>query len=249
MAIGAIKRMGSAGESRRRAVAVGDFCVTPSGLLWHLVCTRRRCTMQPVPRVPPFDRPATYEDLVKLPDIQVGEIVDGELHASPRPAPRHALAETAIGDALRLPFHRGRGGPGGWQILIEPELHLGSDVLVPDWAGWRRSRMPSVPETAYFPLAPDWVCEVLSPSTASLDRGKKLDIYAREGVGHAWLVDPIARTLEVLRLERTRWTILATHVGDEVVRAEPFADVELELASLWAEAEPAATPQADGRHA
>ena len=205
--------------------------------------------MQPVPRVPPFDRPATYEDLVKLPDIQVGEIVDGELHASPRPAPRHALAETAIGDALRLPFHRGRGGPGGWQILIEPELHLGSDVLVPDWAGWRRSRMPSVPETAYFPLAPDWVCEVLSPSTASLDRGKKLDIYAREGVGHAWLVDPIARTLEVLRLERTRWTILATHVGDEVVRAEPFADVELELASLWAEAEPAATPQADGRHA
>jgi Uma2 family endonuclease len=111
------------------------------------------------------------EDLVNLPEIQIGEIVDGELHASPRPSPRHAAAETAIGDTLRLPFHRGRGGPGGWQILIEPELHLGPDVLVADWAGWRRIRMPSVPKTAYLPLAPDWVCEVLSPSTASLGGG------------------------------------------------------------------------------
>jgi len=202
--------------------------------------------MQPVPRVPPFDRPATYEDLVNLPDIQVGEIVDGELHASPRPAPLHALAETAIGDALRLPYHRGRGGPGGWLILVEPELHLGADVLVPDWAGWRRSRMPAMPQTAYFPLAPDWVCEVLSPSTASLDRAKKLRIYAREGVCHAWLVDPIARTLEVLRLDGGRWTILATYVGDEVVRAEPFVEVELELASLWVETEPASMTDADG---
>jgi len=202
--------------------------------------------MQPVPRVPPFDRPATYEDLVHLPDIQVGEIVDGELHASPRPAPPHAVAGASVGDAVRLPFHWGRGGPGGWLILYEPELHLGSDVLVPDWAGWRRSRMPAVPETAYFPLAPDWVCEVLSPSTASLDRAKKLRIYAREGVGHAWLVDPIARTLEVLQLDGGRWTILATHAGDEVVRAEPFVEVELELASLWVETEPASMTDADG---
>ena len=93
--------------------------------------------------------------------------------------------------------------------------------------------MPSLPETAYFPLAPDWICEVLSPSTASLDRVKKLDIYAREGVSHAWLIDPDARTLEVLRLESGRWTILATHAGAEVVRAEPFADIDLELAALW----------------
>jgi Uma2 family endonuclease len=205
--------------------------------------------MQPVPRVPPFDRPATYDDLVKLPDSQVGEIVDGELHASPRPTPRHAEAEAAIGEAVRLPYHRGRGGPGGWLILPEPELHLGGDVLVPDWAGWRRSRMASLPPTAYFSLAPDWVCEVLSPSTASLDRTKKLRIYAREGVGHAWLVDPIARTLEVLRLEGGRWSILATHVGDEVVRAEPFVEVDLELASLWVDAGPTQTTQADTRRA
>ncbi|MEI6669170.1 MAG: Uma2 family endonuclease [Acidobacteriota bacterium] len=201
-----------------------------------------------MPRVPPFDRPATYDDLVALPDIQTGEIVDGELHASPRPAPRHALAETAIGDALRLPYHRGRGGPGGWLILVEPELHLLGDVLVPDWAGWRKSRMPSVPQTAYFAVAPDWVCEVLSPSTASLDRAKKLRIYAREGVGHAWLVDPVARTLEVLRLEGGRWSILATHLGDEVVRVEPFVEVEFELASLWWDEEPEATTGAAECH-
>jgi len=190
--------------------------------------------MQSVPRVPPLDRPATYDDLVKLPDHVVAEIVDGELHASPRPAPRHAVTGSIIGGRLVQPYHEGRGGPGGWWVLYEPELHLGSDVLVPDWAGWRRSRMPSLPATAYFPLAPDWVCEILSPSTASLDRVKKLAIYARERVTHAWLVDPIAGTLEVLRLDGGRWTIIATHAGDEVVRAEPFLDVELDLRAFWA---------------
>ena len=163
--------------------------------------------MQTVPRVPPLDRPATYDDLVKLPDHVVAEIVNGELHASPRPAPRHAVTGSIIG---------------------------GRDVLVPDLAGWRRSRMPSLPATAYFPLAPDWVCEILSPSTASLDRAKKMSIYAREKVAHAWLIDPIAGTFEVLRLEGGRWTVIATHTGDEVVRAEPFVEVELDLRSLWA---------------
>jgi Uma2 family endonuclease len=189
--------------------------------------------MQPMPRVPPFDRPATYEDLEKVPDIMVAEIVEGELHAWPRPAPRHAHAATLIGGVLVPPFHRGRGGPGGWWILYEPELHLGRNVLVPDMAGWRRSRMPALPETAYFPLAPDWVCEILSPATASFDRVKKLAIYAREGVSYAWLIDPIARTLEVLRLADGRWTILATHAGSDVIRAEPFSEIELELPSLW----------------
>ena len=190
--------------------------------------------MRAMARVPPFDRPATYEDLVKVPDIMVAELVGDELHASPRPAPRHARTGSSLGMLVGNPFDHGRGGPGGWWILDEPELHLGRNVLVPDLAGWRRSRMPSLPETAYFPLPPDWVCEVLSPSTASLDRVKKLAIYAREQVGHAWLVDPDARTLEVLRLESGRWTILATHGGDEVARAEPFADIELELSALWA---------------
>ena len=191
--------------------------------------------MQPMPRVPPFDRPATYEDLVKLPDHLVAEIVNGELHASPRPAPPHARAGSIVGGLIVPPFDQGRGGPGGWWILYEPELHLGGDVLVPDWAGWRRSRMPHLPATAYFPLPPDWVCEIVSPSTSSLDRVQKLSIYARERVAHAWLIDPLARTLEVLRLENARWTILATHEGRDVVRAEPFTEIELELPALWAD--------------
>jgi len=191
--------------------------------------------MRVVPRVPPFERPATYEDLVKLPDHLVAEIIDGELHASPRPAPRHAVAYARATGLLGSAFDSGRTGPGGWWILAEPELHLGRDVLVPDLAGWRRTRMPRVPETAYFPLAPDWICEVLSPSTASLDRTKKLAIYAREGVGHAWLIDPIARTLEILRLEAGRWTIIVTHAGEAAVRAESFDAIEFTLGEFWAD--------------
>jgi Uma2 family endonuclease len=191
--------------------------------------------MQPVPRVPPFDRPATYDDLVQLADNLVAEIVNGELHASPRPAPPHAVAASGLGALVSVPYHYGKGGPGGWWILDEPELHLGPDVLVPDVAGWRRSRMAQPPKTAYFPLAPDWICEVVSPKTAALDRVRKLTIYARESIPHAWLIDPIGRSLEVLRLESGRWTIVSTHMGDEVVRAEPFVELDLELSSLWAD--------------
>jgi Uma2 family endonuclease len=177
--------------------------------------------------------PATYDDLLALPEHVVGEIVDGELYVSPRPAPRHAVASSALGGELGPPFQRGRGGPGGWWILDEPELHLGTDVLVPDLAGWRRVRMPVIPDTAFFTLAPDWVCEVVSPKTGRLDRLKKLPVYAREGIGHLWLVDPLQRTLEVLRLDDGRWTIVATHGDDDRVRAEPFEAVELELSALW----------------
>ncbi len=188
-----------------------------------------------MPRVAPFDRPATYDDLVKLPDHLVAEIVDGELHASPRPAPAHAIAGSSLGMAIGGPYNLGRGGPGGWWIIDEPELHLGADVLVPDLAGWKRERLPRRPATAFFPLAPDWVCEVLSPSTMRLDRTQKLAIYAREAVAHAWLIDPLARTLEVFRLEGGRWVLVATHAGDAIVRAEPFAEVDLELALLWSD--------------
>ena len=191
--------------------------------------------MRAVPRVPPFDRPATYDDLVKLPDLMVAEIVDGELHASPRPAPRHAHAEFAVSGVLGPAFSFSSGGPSGWRILPEPELHLGENVLVPDFAGWRHPRLARLPDTAFIALVPDWICEIVSPSTARLDRAKKLAIYARERVGHAWLLDPIARTLEVLRLENSRWSILATHAGDEVVRVEPFSEVELELRLFWAD--------------
>jgi Uma2 family endonuclease len=178
-------------------------------------------------------RPATYEDLLKVPDHLVAEILDGELHVSPRPAPRHADASTGLGGVLRGPFDRGRGGPGGWRILFEPELHLGRDILVPDLAGWRRDRLPALPEEAYFSVSPDWVCEVVSPSTAAIDRVKKLTIYAREKVRHAWMIDPNARTLEVLRLENARWTIAATWSGMETVAAEPFDAIHLDLSLLW----------------
>jgi Uma2 family endonuclease len=191
--------------------------------------------MRPMPRVPPLDREATYDDLVKLPDLCVAEIVDGELHASPRPALRHARAGSSLGVRIGGPYDQGIGGPGGWWILYEPELHFGPEVLVPDFAGWRRTRMPRVPDAAYASVAPDWVCEILSPSTASLDRGKKLAIYARWGVPHAWLLDPIAHTLEVLRLETSAWTVVGVHTGNAVVHAEPFADTALELAALWVE--------------
>jgi Uma2 family endonuclease len=187
----------------------------------------------PVPRIPPFDRPATYDDLAAVPDELVAEIVAGELHASPRPALPHARVLSALGVLIGGPFDHGIGGPGGWWVLAEPELHFGADVVVPDLAGWRRSRMPAVPDAPFSTLAPDWVCEVLSPSTTALDRSRKLTIYARERVPHAWLIDPGACTLEVFRLEHSRWTMLATHCGDEVVRAEPFGDIALSLGALW----------------
>jgi Uma2 family endonuclease len=176
---------------------------------------------------------ATYADLEALPEHVVGELIDGELYASPRPANPHAMAAFVLGTTLGGAFHR--GGSGGWILLFEPELHLGQDVLVPDMAGWRRERMPRMPRTVGFTLAPDWVCEVLSPSTSRLDRTAKLPVYAREGVRHVWLVDAEARTLEVFRLEGTRYSPLVTHTGTARVRAEPFEALELELAALWDE--------------
>lgn len=183
-------------------------------------------------------RPASYGDLLAVPDHLVAEILGGELHTSPRPTPRHVQATSGLTIDLGGPFDRGRGGPGGWHILAEPELHLGDDVVVPDLAGWRRSRLTKLPEQAFFTLAPDWVCETLSPSTERIDRGKKLAIYAREGVAHLWLLNPIAETLEAYRLEQGRWLLLVTHAGDVAARVEPFEAVELELWRLWGRAEP-----------
>ena len=179
-------------------------------------------------------RPATNADLDDLPPHLVGEILGGVLHASPRPAFPHARAASTLGVDLGGPFDRGRGGPGGWVILAEPELHFGDDVLVPDLAGWRRERMPEVPTGAFTTLAPDWVCEVLSRSTTAIDRSEKVPVYAREHVTHVWLVDPLAQTLEILRLEGDGYRILATRHGDAVVRGEPFDAIELQLAAMWA---------------
>ena len=187
-------------------------------------------------------RRATYADLEAVPPNKVAELVRGTLHVFPRPAPRHANTSSVLGIKLGGPYGLGDGGPGGWWILDEPELRFPDpdapgeiDALVPDLAGWRRERMPELPETAYFAVAPDWICEVLSPSTAAFDRDEKMPVYAREGVRHAWLVDPIARTLEVYVLDTNRcWGPPAVHRGAARVRVEPFDAIELELSVLWA---------------
>jgi Uma2 family endonuclease len=180
-------------------------------------------------------RRATYDDVLAAPENKVAEILDGELFLSPRPASPHARASSRLGAVLDA-FDgdpRGPAQPGGWLVLDEPELHLGADVVVPDIAGWRRERMPRIPDAPWLELAPDWLCETLSPSTARLDRTRKLTIYAREGVRHVWLVDPLARTLEVLALEGERWVVAENHGGDDVVRAAPFDAIELDLSRLW----------------
>jgi Uma2 family endonuclease len=182
----------------------------------------------------PAKKTATYEDILALPRHVVGQILFGVLHAHPRPAPKHAQAATTLGEELGPPFKRGRGGPGGWLILFEPELHLGPHVVVPDLAGWRRERMPELPvDKPYFEIAPDWVCEVLSVSTASLDRGDKLKVYGSFNVGHVWFVDPDARTLEILEHDPRGYRVVDVFSADAKVRAVPFDAIELELGLLW----------------
>lgn len=178
-------------------------------------------------------KPASYADIEALPPQFVGEIIGDELFVSPRPATPHARAGTSLGAQLVTPFDEGVNGPGGWVILIEPELHFKSEVLVPDLAAWRRERMPVLPHVVGIELAPDWVCEVLSPSTSRLDRTRKLPVYAREGVEHVWLIDALAKTLETYQRDGAEYRLTAT-LADPLVRAEPFDAVELRLGSLWA---------------
>lgn len=178
-------------------------------------------------------RAATYQDVLDAPEHQVAEIVDGELILSPRPSGYHASVASMLGGELIPPFCRGRGGPGGWIILVEPELHFGKQVIVPDYAGWRTTRLPHVPEEAYFTLAPDWVCEIASKSTEKLDRKRKLPIYAAAGVGHVWLIQPRIRSLEVLRRLDGKWSVIGFHSDADKVRAEPFEEFELDLTNLW----------------
>jgi Uma2 family endonuclease len=181
-------------------------------------------------------RPATYDDVLAAPEHKVAEIIEGELVLSPRPALPHAQATSALMSELGPPFHRARGGPGGWIILIEPELHLGADVLVPDLAGWRRETLSAIPAAPFLTVRPDWVCEVLSPATERYDRGAKVRLYAQSGVTHAWLVNPLQHTLEVLRLSAAKpaeWTSLSVVTDDAKFRAEPFEALELDLSVLW----------------
>src|SRR5262245_8065756 len=182
-------------------------------------------------------RRATYDDLMQVPDHMVAEIIDGELVTSPRSSSPHAFAASALGQDIGPLSRRpgAPGGPGGWWILDEPELHFGEDVLVPDLAGWRQERMPTVPNVPFFALPPDWVCEVVSPRTGRIDRTRKMAIYGREGIRHLWLVDPLARTLEVYGRDEDRWGVAATHGGEECVRVEPFEVLEIDVARWWLE--------------
>ena len=179
------------------------------------------------------ERRATYQDVIDAPAHRVAEVVEGTLYTHPRPAMPHALASSALGAKIGDPFNFGKGGPGGWWIIDEPELHLGGDILVPDLAGWRRERMPDFPDTAFVTLAPDWVCEVLSRSTRDLDRHGKRPVYAREGVGHLWFVDPEARDLEAFELRDGERVLIATARNDDPVSIPPFEAISFPLDALW----------------
>jgi Uma2 family endonuclease len=183
-------------------------------------------------------RQAVYEDLYHIPENTTGEIIDGELIVSPRPRRPHAHSGSSMGAELVPPFQFGRGGPGGWFIYDEPELHLGNHVIVPDLAGWKKERLAGMFDEHRFTVPPDWVCEILSPSSVRIDRLKKMRIFAEHCVPYAWLVDPLAKTLEVYGLESGRWVVLGMYGEDEKVRAEPFVEVELDLANLWIEEPP-----------
>jgi Uma2 family endonuclease len=184
----------------------------------------------------PAKKRSTYEDLYKIPENMTGEIVNGELIVTPRPSRKHVFTATALGTKVAAPYQFGEGGgPGGWIVLIDPEIALGEDILVPDLAGWREERFPELEEYNWISVAPDWICEILSPSTAKTDKTHKMPVYAQHGVAHLWLMDPSARTLDVFRLEAGRWMVIGLFAEDDKVRSEPFQDVEIELSSLWLE--------------
>ena len=185
--------------------------------------------MQPLKQ----QRRADYQDVLNAPAHMVAEVIDGALHTQPRPAMPHARASSSLGVKIGGPFDYDSGGPGGWWILFEPELHLGEDIIVPDLSGWRRERMPDIPDAAYITLAPDWVCGVLSPGTRRLDLHEKRPVYAREGVSWLWLVDPADHTLEAFELHDGHWLLIASAKDDDPVNIRPFDAVTFNLADLW----------------
>lgn len=185
---------------------------------------------QPLPKI---QRPATYQDVLDAPPNMVAELVAGALHLQPRPASLHGLAGSSLGMEVGGPFQRGRGGPGGWWIIDEPELHLGEDVLVPDLGGWRRDRMPEYPVVPAFDLAPDWVCEILSPGTRQFDLTEKRTLYGEAGVPHLWFVDPDARALEAFENKDGSWMLITALKDDDPVSVPPFDAIEFPLSALW----------------
>ena len=180
-------------------------------------------------------KPTLYEQLLDLPENLVGEIICGQIYSQPRPAAPHALAASSLGGKMIPPFSFGEGGPGGWWILDEPEIHFipHREVLVPDLAGWRRQRLPTIPDIPHFELVPDWVCEVLSPATASKDRQIKMPLYAQYGVNYAWLVDPLDKTLEAFQSCQKSWILTGRFQNKEPVSVAPFTEISFALQDLW----------------
>jgi len=185
--------------------------------------------------IEPVAKKATYEDLCDLPENLVGEILDGELIATPRPSREHGHAASILGVEIIPPYHMGKGGPGGWIFIGEPEIALGADIVVPDLVGWRKERFPEKEDHNWISVVPDWICEIVSPGSIRLDRVKKMGLYARHLVPHYWLLDPFGKTLEVLKNESGRWLIIGTFAEDDKVRAEPFQEIEIDLCLLWLE--------------
>ena len=198
-------------------------------------------TPRPPPESESVERnaPSVEASFQAAPEDMVAEILAGKLYLHPRPARPHANVHSNLGGLLIPPFKFGRGGPGGWVLLDEPELHLGPrpDKVVPDLAGWRRARLPDAvggaDAPAHYDLAPDWVCEVLSKRTRRVDQDLKMRIYAREGVRHLWHVDPIAQTLEHFLLVEGHWRLGDSFSGEARIRVQPFDAIEFELALLW----------------
>ena len=175
----------------------------------------------------------SYDDILALPENMIGEIINGRLEVQPRPAPRHALTSSALGIEIGSLFHGKHGDSGGWWILDEPEWHIGGHILVPDLAGWRKQRMPQLPDAAWFEMVPDWVCEVLSPATAKIDRSEKMPIYAGIGMQYLWLIDPLLQTLEAYQLHEAHWLLQHSLKDDDQVCADPFAEHTFLLSNLW----------------
>jgi Uma2 family endonuclease len=208
-------------------------CVVPRPWSWDAPLA----VAEPAQRLDAPNHPDIEAAYAAAPSTVVAEILCGALAMSPRPAVPHGRCAKRLGGRLYLPFDEGVGGPGGWIFLDEPELHLGvrPDKMQPDLAGWRRSRVAALPRTPALTLCPDWVCEVLSPSTEATDRGVKLPLYAEHGVSFVWLIDPVARVLEASRLVAGSWRPLGRWSDDEVVRVAPFDALPLALTQLWPE--------------
>jgi len=178
-------------------------------------------------------RPATLADLAGVPSTHTGHIIDGRLYTLPRPRFRHGRAQSELLTTLSPPFGRGVGGPGGWLFIVEPELHLGANAIVPDLAGWRREGLDVAALDPYPTVAPAWCCEVLSPSTETFDRGAKAEALAAAGVAWLWFVDPEARTLEAYHRDGKTWRPAGSWQGAEEVKASPFEALIWPLGALW----------------